>query len=181
MFLYAHNKFNDIVIDINIVAFIIIQVTFLIRRLNYTNRNLISFLDSIRYDDSSVLIHEEFYNQDFLRLSKRLQKVNKQIIKLKEQNIQKDLYFRTVTEHASTGLLSFNETGNIKLCNKAFKTLLHIDTIKNISQLNSIIDNFENTLINLKSSEHQLLKITIKLFNYSYMLPNLSRMMRNLN
>ena len=81
LIVFAHNKYNDIIIDINIIVFIILQVGLLIRKLNYTNRNLIAFFDSLKYDDSSVIINEEFYNQDFLRLSKRFQRVNKQILK----------------------------------------------------------------------------------------------------
>lgn len=161
LLVFAHNKYNDIVININIIAFIILQIVFFIRKLNYINRSLISFFDSLKYDDSSVIINEEFYNQDFLRLSKRFQRVNRQILKLKEQNIEQDLYFKTVTEHASVALFGFNDEGKVKLCNKAFKELLHIENISNVNQLKQIDSNIENQLMDIKTSEQRLVKINI--------------------
>ncbi len=157
----ANDKYSDIVINLNIIVFVILQVVLLIRKLNYVNRNLIAFFDSLKYDDSAVIINEEFYNQDFLRLSKRFQKVNRQILQLKEKNIQQDVYFKTVTEHASVGLFGFDENGKVKLCNKAFKNLFSIDTISNVNQLSRIDSDFENELIHIKPSEQKLIKLSI--------------------
>ena len=157
----AHAKYHDIIININIVAFVIIQIALLIRKLNYTNRDLISFLDSIKYDDSSIILSNAFQNQDYYRLSKRLQNVNKQILKLKEQNLQQDQYFKTVTEHATVGLISFNQNGSVKLCNKAFKKLFKINQLANISELNTYSSDLESILQSIKPSEQKLLKVNV--------------------
>jgi len=155
----VNNKYHDIIININIVIFVVLQIILLIRRLNFVNRDLISFFDSLKYDDSSVILSNEFQNQDYFRLSKRLQKVNKQILKLKEQNIQQDIYFKTVTEHATVGLLGFDENGQIKLCNKAFKELLNFKNVTKISKLNILHSDFESLLMNIAPSDQKLLKI----------------------
>ena len=155
----AINKYHDIVINLNIIALIIIQIILLIRRLNFINRDLISFLDSIKYDDSTIILSNAFQNQDYFRLSKRLQNVNKQILKLKEQNIQQDQYFRTITENATVGLLSYDDNGVVKLCNKAFKKLFNIDNITNISSLNKHNSKFEEILRNIRPAEQKLVKI----------------------
>jgi signal transduction histidine kinase len=157
----AHLKYHDLVIDINIIALIIIQIVLLIRRLNFTNRDLISFLDSIKYDDSSIILSNEYQNQDYFRLSKRLQKVNKQILNLKEQNLQKDLYFKTVTEHATVGLLSYDNKGSIKLCNSQLKNLFNTRSLSNISELNIFNKDFELILQSIKPSEQKLIKVYI--------------------
>ncbi len=155
----ANNKYHDIIININILVFILLQIIFLIRRLNFVNRDLISFFDSIKYDDSSIILSNEFQNQDYFRLSKRLQNVNKEILRLKEQNIQQDIYFKTVTEHATVGLLGFDENGKVKLCNKAFRELLNIDSLSKISKLNAINPEFESILNGIEPSDQKLLKI----------------------
>ena len=157
----AHNKYHDIIIDINIFVFILIQVILLIRRLNYVNRDLISFFDSLKYDESSIILSNQLQNQDYFRLSKRLQNVNKQIIKLKEQNIQQDFYYKTIIEHATVGLLVTDSMGKIKLCNKAFKELLQIDNPTQLSNLNKFNSDFESTLQQIKPSEQKLLKAVI--------------------
>jgi len=155
----AHAKYHDLVINVNIVALVVIQIILLIRKLNFTNRDLISFLDSIKYDDSSIILSNAFQNQDYFRLSKRLQNVNKQILKLKEQNLQQDQYFKTVTEHATVGLLGFDEEGQVKLCNKAFRELLNVESVTKISTLNTIHSDFESILNIIEPSDQKLLKI----------------------
>lgn len=157
----AHNKYNDIVIDANIVVLIIIQIILLIRRLNYVNRDLISFFDSIKYDESSILLSNKEQSQDYFRLSKRLQRVNQQIIKLKEKNVQQDFYYKTIIEHATVGLLVFDSTGKIKLCNKAFKALLHIENPTHISDLNMLHGDFEDTLQSINIQEQSLIKVKV--------------------
>lgn len=157
----AHNKYHDIVIDVNIVVAIIIQVVLLIRRLNYVNRDLISFFDSIKYDESSIILSNKEQSQDYFRLSKRLQRVNQQIINLKEKNVQQDFYYKTIIEHATVGLLVFYNTGKIKLCNKAFKALLHIENPTHISDLNKLHGDFEDTLQNITTQEQKLIKARV--------------------
>lgn len=161
-FPFLNEKYNDIVINANIVAVIIIQIILLIRRLNFMNRDLISFLDSIKYDDSSIILSNAFQSQDYFRLSKRLQKVNKQILKLKEQNLQKDLYFKTVTEHATVGLLSYDSNGSVKLCNGAFKNLFNINALANINELNQFNSECSKVLLDIQPNEQKMLHLKLK-------------------
>ena len=156
---FANAKYADWLINTNIFAFIIIQTLFLIRRLNFVNRDLLYFFDSIKYDDSSIIINNKSLDEDYNNLTKQLQKVNKQILKLKEQNLQQDYYLKIVTEHASVGLLIYNKQGKIILCNKAFKHLLNIDSLSNISDLNVLNDDFEKILNEIKPSEKKLIQL----------------------
>ena len=156
---FANAKYADWLINTNIFAFIIIQTLFLIRRLNFVNRDLLYFFDSIKYDDSSIIINNKSLDEDYNNLTKQLQKVNKQILKLKEQNLQQDYYFKIVTEHASVGLLTYNKQGKISLCNKAFKHLLNINSLSNISDLNVLNDDFEKILEDIKPSEKKLIQL----------------------
>ncbi len=158
---FAHKKFQDIIININIVGALIIQVILLIRRLNYLNRDLIAFFDSLKYDDSSILLTNEFQHINYMRLSRRLQTVNNQILKLKEKSARENQYFQTITELANVGLLSFNEKGSVKLANKALKDLFKLNNIVNIKELNVFHPNFAEILKTLSPTEHKLIKITL--------------------
>lgn len=172
LFPFAINKYHDIIININIIAFLLIQIALLIRRLNYVNRDLVAFFDSLKYDDSSILLTNEFQNINYLQLSRRLQTVNKQILNLKEKSIKQDHYFKVITEIANVGLLSFNENGTVKLANKTLKELLKIQDIVNITELNALHPDFSDTIKNLQTSEQKLLKVTLQ-ENYSLKILNL--------
>jgi len=163
LFFFANEKYNDIVININIIAFFIIQLVLLIRKLNFFNRDLIAFFDSLKYDDSSILITNESQDINYLRLSRRLQVVNKQILELKEKGAKQDHYFKTITEIANVGLLSFDETGKVKLANKAIKDMLKLDKLTHINDLNNLYSDFSTILNSLKPSEHKVIKISPKL------------------
>ncbi len=159
LFFFANQKYHDIIINLNLGVLFVIQVILLIRRLNYVNRDLIAFFDSIKYDDSSILLTNEFQDINYLRLSRRLQTVNKQIIKLKEQNTKQDQYFKTLTDIANIGLISFIENGEIRLANKAIKDLLGLENFSNIRDLDNLYTNFSYTLLKLKPSEHKTIKL----------------------
>jgi nitrogen fixation/metabolism regulation signal transduction histidine kinase len=126
------------------------------------NRDLIAFFDSLKYDDSTILLTNEFQNINYLRLSRRLQVVNKQILSLKEKNVKQDQYFKTITELSNVGLLSFNEKGSVKLANKALNELLGIKGFVNIKELNFLHPDFSDILRNLQASEQKLIKINLK-------------------
>ncbi|MBU8892326.1 MAG: ATP-binding protein [Bacteroidales bacterium] len=158
----ANNRYHDIIININIIALLLIQIVLIIRRLNYMNRDLIAFFDSLKYDDSTILLTNEFQNINYLRLSRRLQVVNKQILSLKEKNAKQDQYYKTITELSNVGLLSFNEKGSIRLANKALNELLEVKDLVNIKELNFLHPNFSEILINLQPSEQKLIKISLK-------------------
>ncbi|NOQ24674.1 MAG: hypothetical protein GQ564_04860 [Bacteroidales bacterium] len=158
----ANNRYHDIIININIIAFLIIQIILIIRRLNYLNRDLIAFFDSLKYDDSTILLTNEFQNINYLRLSRRLQVVNRQILSLKEKNAKQDQYFKTITELSNVGLLSFNEKGSIKLANKALNEILEVKDLANIKELNFLHPDFSEILSNLQPSEQKLIKINLK-------------------
>ncbi len=160
-FSFAINKYHDIIININIIALVVIQVVLLIRRLNYMNRDLISFFDSIKYDDSTILITKEFQDQNYFRLSRRLHDVNRQIQKLKTSINSKEQYFKTVTEHASVGLMSYDAEGKINFCNKAAKDIFQVSNINNIKNLDKYYPNISDALISIKTSEQKLLELKL--------------------
>lgn len=159
LFFFANQKYHDIIINVNLGVLFVIQVILLIRRLNYINRDLIAFFDSIKYDDSSILLSNELQDINYLRLSRRLQIVNKQIQQLKEQNTKQDQYFKTLTDIANIGLISFAENGEIRLANKAIKDLLGLENLSNIRGLDNLYTDFSDTLLKLKPSEHKIIAL----------------------
>jgi nitrogen fixation/metabolism regulation signal transduction histidine kinase len=111
------------------------------RFVDYINKELANFLESINYSDFSS-------HYDFSKLGKSFQLVsdqfNKVLEKFKETRSEKEeslSYLRTVVQHVGVGLISFDAQGEVEFINKAAKGILHINALKNISALNSINPN----------------------------------------
>lgn len=120
---------------------IIAEILFLIKFVDNTNTDLANFLESINYSDFTL-------HYDYSKLGKSFEKIsiqfNKVLEKFKETRNEKEeslKYLQTVIQHIGVGLLSFDSKGEVEFINRAFKNILKINSLKNISSLNNISPN----------------------------------------
>jgi len=120
---------------------IVAEIVFLIKYVDNTNIELAKFLESINYSDFTL-------HYDYSNLGKSFEKIsiqfNKVLEKFKETRNEKEeslKYLQTVIQHIGVGLLSFDSNGEVEFINKAFKNILKINSLKNISSLNNISPN----------------------------------------
>lgn len=119
----------------------IAQVYFLIRYVDYINIELANFLESINYSDFTAHYNYSKLGKSFQMVSDQFNKV---LDKFKETRSEKEeslSYLRTVVQHVGVGLISFDGQGEVEFINKAAKSILHINALKNISSLNNINQN----------------------------------------
>jgi len=138
---------------------VIAEVIFLIKYVDRTNNELAYFLQSINYSDFSL-------HYDYSRLGKSFQLISDQfnniLEKFKETRNEKEEslnYLRTVVQHIGVGLISFDSKGEVEFINRAFKNILRINSLKNISALNSISPNLGDFIRDLNTRK----KVTYKL------------------
>jgi len=120
---------------------IVAEIVFLIKYVDNTNIELAKFLESINYSDFTL-------HYDYSNLGKSFEKIsiqfNKVLEKFKETRSEKEeslKYLQTVIQHIGVGLLSFDSKGEVEFINRAFKNILKINSLKNISSLNNISPN----------------------------------------
>ncbi|MBU0475149.1 MAG: GHKL domain-containing protein [Bacteroidetes bacterium] len=120
---------------------IVAEIVFLISYVDKTNNELANFLESINYSDFTL-------HYDYSKIGKSFEKIsiqfNKVLEKFKETRNEKEeslKYLQTVIQHIGVGLLSFDSNGEVEFINRAFKKILKINSLKNISALNSISPN----------------------------------------
>lgn len=150
---------NDIVINFNLLALIIFQVILFVRSSNRINRDLQSFFQSIRNEDSTLSFPRKFRNKSFKQLYQSLTVINKMIRDIKLENKEQNQYFQTITEHISVGLISFNSKGDIKLLNQAAKNLLNLKGTISLDSFDRIEKGFSTILNSIKPSEQKLVKL----------------------
>ena len=71
------------------------------------------------------------------------------------------IFYNNTIQHIGIGILAFNENGDIKICNKAFKNLFNIKNISNISILEKIQTGLSSVVREIRSGKQELIKIVI--------------------
>lgn len=133
-----------------------IQVIDLIGFLNRTNRKIAYFFDAIRNDDSTLNFPENAGNKSLSDLNVSLNKVNELIKNIKFELREQEQYFRTILEHVSIGIITYNEKGTIYLSNSAAKNLLGHEHLTHINQINRIDKKLFTALKELKPGDQKL-------------------------
>ncbi len=161
-FAFEYVLINDVIININLLALIALQVVLFIRSSNRINRDLQTFFMSVRNEDSTLRFSRRFRTRSFNRLHQTLQEVNDLIRRIKLENIEQNQYFKTITEHITVGLISFNRQGEVKLLNQAAKDLFNVKGAVSLASLDRRKKGLSEEIVNMKPSEKKLIKLKIE-------------------
>lgn len=139
-----------------------IQVSEIIYFLNRTNRQIAFFFDAIRNDDSTLNFPKKTGNIALNELNISLNKVNKLIKHIKFDLQEQEQYFKTILEHISTGIITFNDKGTIFLANTSAKNLLEREHLNHIDQIAGIDKKLYSTLKELQAGDNRLVSFNGK-------------------
>ncbi|MEZ5104559.1 MAG: ATP-binding protein [Draconibacterium sp.] len=142
------------------VLIYVIQIAELINYLNRTNRKIAFFFDAIRNDDSTLNFPERTGSKSLSELNASLNKVNELIKKIKFELQEQEQYFKTIIEHISIGIITYNENGNIFLSNTSARNLLLNEHLNHIDQIKRIDKKLFSTLKELQPGDNRLVSFT---------------------
>ncbi|MCL3780988.1 PAS domain-containing protein [Prolixibacteraceae bacterium JC049] len=142
-----------------IAIFVVIQVFWLIYTLNDINRKIAFFFDAIQNNDSTLHYPEKIKHKSLQELNVSLNKVNKLIQRTKIENIEQEQYFKTLLEHTSTGIITYNDKGFILQANSAAKHLLNYDYLTHLSQLKRVDPKLYQSLKSLSPNDNTLIEL----------------------
>lgn len=115
---------------------IIIEIIELFRFATVTNKKITKFLESIRYSDfSSSFSYDNKLGVSFKELNKAFNNVADAFRKERAEKEEHLNYLNTVVQHVTTGLLSFDNDGNVGLINSAARRFLNMPQLRNISEI----------------------------------------------
>ncbi len=140
-------------------ALIVFQVIGLIKHVESTNREVVDFLNNIRYDDFSKTYKLNGEGKSFAELNVAFNEVIgrfRQIRAEKEANYQ---YLKTIIHHIGIGIISFDQRGNVQIINNAAKRLFKINQLTNIEHLRGFSSELVEKLWNLRTGTRDLVKI----------------------
>jgi len=147
-------------VSASIVCFILIFL--LIELFGYvtkTNRKLTRFMESIKYADFvSGFSADDKLGASFQQLNTSFNEVMDAFRKERSEKEEHLQYLNTVVEHVNTGLLAYNELGEVELINVTAKKYLQSPQIHNIEELIEHHSRLYKALFDLQSGKSVLFR-----------------------
>ena len=148
-----------IVAPVIVTVVLIFEISSLIRYLDKTNRELASFLQSIRFSEFTRSFQIEGMGGTFNELNKAFNEVMQDFQKVRAEKEESFHYLQTIVQNIDVSVIAYSADGSIELINKTAKKLFQLSTIKNIKSLEVLSGELVNTLLNIKPGENKLVKV----------------------
>jgi nitrogen fixation/metabolism regulation signal transduction histidine kinase len=138
---------------------VILEVIYLIRYVERTNRKLTRFFESIRFADFSSSFSDPGLGKSFEDLSREFNQVIEAFRKYRTEKEEHYNYLQTVIQHVSIGILVFKHDGKVEVFNQGLCKILRIKNIRLVSELGKIKDDLPGVLMGLKAGNSTLFKV----------------------
>lgn len=146
----------------SLVILWILEIIYLIWYVQRIQRDLIKFITAIKYDDVSISFHKEKkIDKAFQSLYHELNTIIQDISEVRSEKETEHQYFQNTIKHIAIGILAFDETGKIEVCNESALKLLGKHSLKNISDLESVQVGLSKQFTKLKPGNTKLFKLNI--------------------
>jgi len=152
-------KSNLFIAPVIVAVVVVFQVSSLIRYLDRTNRELTSFLQSIRFSEFTRSFQIEGMGGTFNELNKAFNEVMQDFQKVRAEKEESFHYLQTIVQNIDVSVIAYTADGNIELINKTAKKLFQLATIRNIKSLETLSPELVNTLLNIRPGENKLVKV----------------------
>jgi len=158
LFFYALNTdFRIVPILVGIV--IVFLVFSLIRYVDRTNRDLTSFLESIRFSEFTRSFQIEGMGSSFNELNRAFNDVINDFQKVRSEKEEHFHYLQSIVQNIDVSIIAYRKDGTVEMINKAAKKLFQIHSLKNVKGLEQLSPELVNTLLNISPGENTLVKV----------------------
>jgi two-component system nitrogen regulation sensor histidine kinase NtrY len=140
-------------------AAVLIEVFTLIRYVDRTNRDLTSFLESIRFAEFTRTFKIEGMGSSFDELNRAFNDVISDFQKVRSEKEEHFHYLQSIVQNIDVAILAYRKDGTVEMINKAAKKLFQIHSLKNIKGLEQISPELVNTLLHINPGENALVKV----------------------
>lgn len=140
-------------------ALVLFLIYNLIAYVEKTNRDLTSFLQSIRFADFTRSFHSDGLGSTFDELQRAFDDVIADFQKIRAEKEEHYYYIQNIIQHIDIGILAYQKNGTVEMINNAAKKLFQIYNLKNIKSLASWSKEMENALRSIKAGQNALVKV----------------------
>lgn len=159
LFFYSLLNLEFNVTPILLVVLIIFQIFSLIRYVDRTNRDLTSFLESIRFSEFTRSFQIEGMGSSFDELNRAFNDVINDFQKVRSEKEEHFHYLQSIVQNIDVSIIAYRKNGTVEMINKAAKKLFQIHSLKNVKGLEQLSQDLVNTLIHISPGENTLVKV----------------------
>jgi len=143
-----------------LVAFLILfQIYLLIKYVDKTNRDLASFLESIRFSEFTRSFQTEGLGSSFDELNRAFNDVIKDFQTVRSEKEEHFHYLQSIVQNIDVSIIAYQRDGNVEMVNKSAKKLFQVNSLRNINSLEPVSKELVNTLLHLNPGENTLVKV----------------------
>jgi two-component system, NtrC family, nitrogen regulation sensor histidine kinase NtrY len=150
---------NYFIAPVIVAVIVIFEIASLIRYLDRTNRELTSFLESIRFSEFTRSFQIESMGGTYNELNKAFNEVMADFQKVRAEKEESFHYLQTIVQNIDVSVIAYSADGNIELINKTAKKLFQLASIKNIKALETLSPELVQTLLGIRPGENKLVKV----------------------
>ena len=141
---------------------IVFQILNFIQFINKTNTELSQFIEAVQYRDFSLQFTEKNAPVSVRQLRRAFNQINATFKQLSSEREEQYQYLQNILELVDTGILSYDQEGNVGWINEAFKRMMNIPYLRNISSLEKRDTSVYQAIISLENGNNRLVKINHK-------------------
>jgi len=139
----------------------ILQILYLLHYIHRFQRDIRSFIEAFRNQDTSLLFKISRKNKYLKSLYERFNEIIRDFRLVRIEKEIEHYFFQETIQHVGSGLLAFNPAGDILLLNKAFLDMLNLDKIDNLSDLDRSFPELSDRLKTFRAGNQYMLKLLI--------------------
>jgi len=140
-------------------VFIIIQLYALFKYIDKTNRDLASFLESIRFSEFTRSFQMEGMGSSFDELNKAFNDVISDFQTVRSEKEEHFHYLQSIVQNIDVSIIAYQKDGTVEMINKAAKKLFQISGLKNVKQLYQISGELVEKLLSIAPGDSALIKV----------------------
>jgi nitrogen fixation/metabolism regulation signal transduction histidine kinase len=158
-FFYTWINYEFFITPVLLGFFCLIQVYALFKYIDKSNRDLASFLESIRFSEFTRSFQVEGMGSSFDELSKAFNDVIKDFQTVRSEKEEHFQYLQSIVQNIDISIIAYQKDGTVEMINKSAKKLFQISGLKNINQLAAVSPELVSKLLSLNPGENILVKV----------------------
>ena len=158
LFFYLLNT-ETYLTPILVLILILLQIYSLIRFVDKTNRDLASFLESIRFSEFTRSFQIEGMGNSFNELNKAFNDVISDFQKVRSEKEEHFHYLQSIVQNIDISIIAYQKNGTVEMINKAAKKLFQLSSISNIEKLSVLSPELVSTLLTINPGQNKLVKV----------------------